>query len=150
MRRICSLIGMPVVCRRRKIGRLVYASLSPDLKQLDGIWVDCGLRGTRYISAEHLSMIGEMAVLSDNAGIRRRYSAAPLFFRAVSTDGSRIGAVTGAEIDEISFLVQALEISRGVWDDFYTGRVRSEAYTVKFEHGETIVVNSAQECNKED
>ena len=54
MRKIRNLIGMPVICRRQKIGRLVQAELSPDLTRLEGIWVDSGLKGTRYIPAEHV------------------------------------------------------------------------------------------------
>ena len=150
MRKIRNLIGMPVSCRRQKIGRLVQAELSPDLKQLEGIWVDRGLRGTRYIPAEHVGTIGEVAVLADSFGRRRRCSAAPLIYRAVSTDGERIGAVVGAEIDEISFLVGALEVTRGFWDDFYSGRLRVEGYRVKPERSEVIVVDSTQDEEKED
>ena len=86
MRKIRNLIGMPVICRRQKVGRLVQAELSPDLKRLDGIWVDSGLRGTRYIPAEHVGTIGQVAVLADNRGRRRRCNTEPLLYRAVSTD----------------------------------------------------------------
>ena len=148
MRKVRSLIGMPVICSRRRIGRLVQADLSEDLKQLEGIWVDCGLKGTRYIPSEHLSMIGERAVLADVRGQRRKCSARPLFYRAISTDGSRIGAIVGAEIDEISFLVRALELTRGFWDDLYLGRSRVEAYSL---HGKEIIVqDSIQDFERED
>ena len=129
MRKIRNLIGMPVICRRQKIGRLVQAELSPDLKQLEGIWVDRGLRGTRYIPAEHVGTIGQVAILADNRGKRRRCNSSGLLFRAVTTDGLRIGAVVGAEIDELSFLVGALEVTLGLWDDLYAGRLRVERYT---------------------
>ena len=150
MRKIRNLIGMPVICRRQKIGRLVQAELSPDLKQLEGIWVDRGLRGTRYIPAEHVGTIGQVAVLADNRGKRRRCSTSPLLYRAVTTDGLRIGAVVGAEIDELSFLVGALEVTLGLWDDLYAGRLRAERYTADPERREVIVVDSAQDDEKED
>lgn len=128
MRKLRSLIGMPVICRRQKLGRLVQAELSPDLRRMEGIWVDCALLGTRYITSDHLSMLGEVAVHSDDRGVRRRCTARPVFCRAASTDGRRIGAVVGAEIDELSFLVTALEITGGIWDDLYAGRSRVEQF----------------------
>ncbi len=130
MRKLRSLIGMPVLCRRQKLGRLVQAELSPDLRRLEGVWVDCALLGTRFITSDHLSMLGELAVHSDDRGVRRRCSTKPLLFRAAATDGRRLGAVVGAEIDELSFLVTALEITGGVWDDLYAGRSRAERFTV--------------------
>ena len=143
MRKIRNLIGMPVICRRQKIGRLVQADLSDDLKRMEGIWVDGGLRGTRYIPAEQLGMIGEMAVFADGPGRRKRCSGKSLLRRAVSTDGSRLGAIVGAEVDEISFLVCALELTRGFWEDLYLGRMRVEGFSV---HGrEAIITDSTQD-----
>lgn len=148
MRKIRNLIGMPVLCSRKKIGRLAQADLSDDLKRLEGIWVDGGLKGTRYIPSEHLSMIGERAVIADIRGQRRKCTGHPLLYRAVSTDGSRLGAIVGAEVDEISFLVQSLELTRGFWDDLYRGRSRVEAYSL---HGEEVIVqDSAQDTERED
>jgi len=148
MRKLRNLIGMPVICRRQKIGRLVQAQLSPDLKCLEGIWVDGGLKGTRYIPCERLSMIGKRAVIADDRGCRRKCRCAPLFYRAVATDGSRMGAIVGAELDELSFLVQALELTRGFWDDLSTGRMRVETFCVQ--GGEIIVKDSAKDFSKEE
>lgn len=148
MRKIRNLIGMPVICSRRRIGRLVQADLSEDLRRLEGIWVDGGLKGTRYIPSEQLSMIGERAVIADNRGQRKKCTGRPLLYRAVSTDGSRIGAIVGAEVDEISFLVRALELTRGFWDDLYLGRSRVEAYSLQ--GGEVIVQDSTQDFEREE
>lgn len=148
MRKIRNLAGMPVICCRRRIGRLVQAELSEDLKRLEGIWVDGGLKGTRYIPAEHLSVIGERSVIADVRGQRKRCTGKPLFYRALSTDGSRIGAIVGAEVDEISFLVHALELTRGFWDDLFLGRSRVEAYSLH--DGSVIVQDSTQDSERED
>ena len=143
MRKLRSLIGMPVICHQRRIGRLMQAELSDDMRRMEGVWVDTGLKGTRYIPAEQLCMIGEMAVLADARGKRRRCSARPVLARAISTDGSRIGAIVGAEVDEISFLVLSLELSRGFWNDLLRGRDRIESYRA---HGGAIIVsNPAQD-----
>lgn len=137
VRRLKNLIGMPVVCRRQKIGRLIQADLSTDLTRMEGVWIDGGLTGTRYISSEHLSMIGKSVILADSRGSRRRTSVHPLLRRAVSTDGRRIGAIVGAQIDEISFLVCTLELSRGFWDDLWYGRLQIRDFNAR---GAEIIV----------
>ena len=144
MRKLRNLTGMPVICRRRKIGHLLQADLSDDLKRMEGVWVDSGLLGTRYIPAEQLNMIGEMAVLTDSCGKRRRCSARSLLRRAVSTDGQRIGAIVGAEVDEISFLVHSLEITHGLWEDVFLGRSSAENYSAQ---GGGIIVSDSATAN---
>ena len=139
MRTIRGMIGMPVVCRGRRIGRLVQAELEDDLSRLRGIWVSAGPRGTRWIPAEALELLGRVAILSDGCGTRRRMRFAPLFRRATATDGTRLGAVTGAEIDELSFAVTALELSRGFWDDLMTPRPRVRRFTANRETGEILI-----------
>ena len=93
-------------------------------------------------------MIGEMAVLTDSRGTRRRARAQSLLRRAVSTDGSRLGAIVGAEVDEISFLVCALELTRGFWDDLWYGRLRVDDYNAQ--GAEIIVTDSTQHPLKEE
>ncbi len=144
MRKLRNLTGMPVLCNGRKLGRLVQAELSGDLRRMEGIWVDCGLKGTRYITADHLSMIGEMAVHSDDRGVRRRCKGEKLLLRAIGTDGARIGAAVGAEIDELSFLVTALEITHGFWDDLYAGRSRSEVFHLCEGKNEVMISHPTQ------
>lgn len=148
MRKLRNLTGMPVIFHCRKIGRLIQADLSDDLSRLDGIWVDGGLRGTRYIPSEQLGMIGERAVLTDACGIRRRAKIHPMLQRAISTDGSRLGAVVNAEVDEISFLVCRLELTRGFWDDLHRGRLMVSGYSKQ--GSEIIITDSAQDPFKEE
>lgn len=139
MRKLRSLTGMSVVCGSRRIGRLLQAELTADLRQLSGIWVGAGLMGTRFIPAERLEMLGEVAVMADDRGRRRPMRSRPLLKRAVSTDGSRMGAITGAEIDELSFAVCALELSEGLWDDLANHRRRVTRYTVNPDNGEVVI-----------
>lgn len=150
MRKLRNLLGMPVLCQRRRLGRLMQAELSRDLTRLEGIWVDGGLRGTRYVPAEQLAMIGEVAVLSDGRGTRRRCDARPLFLRAVDAAGERVGAIVGAEVDELSFQVRALELTRGLWDELWRGRERVERFTAQPERGLVIVSEAALEADKEE
>lgn len=139
MRKIRVLIGMPVVVNNRRVGRVVQAELSEDLRQLDGLWIDAGLRGTRYLPSDNLEMLGQVAVMADDVGRRKRCRSAPLFRRAVGTDGRRLGAVTGAEIDELSFRVEALELSCGLWDDLLYGRARIRKFTLNRENGSVVI-----------
>jgi len=139
MRKIRAMIGMPVVCRGKRIGRMIGADISGDLKSLLGIWVDSGIRGTRYIPSEEIEMLGRHTIMTDSCGRRKRLTSSPIFYRAVSTDGQRIGAVTGAEINDISFTVEALELSRGMFDDLVLGRLRIQNFSVNRETGEVII-----------
>ena len=102
MRKLRTLIGMPVVVQNRRIGRVVQAALSEDLTSLDGLWVDEGLRGTRLIPSESLEMLGRIAVVADEPGKRKKGRAGGLFFRAGAVHGllgrSALRARAGAPI----------------------------------------------------
>lgn len=145
MRKVRTLIGMPVVCDDRRIGRVLAADLAEDLRQLQGIWVGRGLTGTRYISSENLEMLGRVAVMADSAGTRRRSHAERLFRRAISTDGQRLGAIIDAEVDELSFRVVALELSAGLWDDLLHPRQRVTRYAVNRESGVVVIDPAGEE-----
>jgi len=145
MRKLRALTGLPVVCGHRRIGRLLRAELTEDLKQLSGIWVSAGIRGTRYIPAESLQWLGQVAVMVDDAGRRGHMPTGTLLKRAVSTDGRRVGAITGAEIDEVSFAVTALELSAGLWDDLLYRRQRIWGFTVNRDNGEVVVLPAEDE-----
>lgn len=139
MRKLRSLTGMSVICGSHRIGRVLQAELTGDLRQLSGIWVGAGLLGTRFIPAESLEMLGEVAVMAEDSGRRRPMRTKPLLKRAVSTDGRRMGAITGAEIDELSFAVNTLELSAGLWDDLAHQRQRVTRYTVNPDNGEVVI-----------
>ena len=149
MRKLRNLTGMPVICIRQRIGSVIQAQLSDDLRALDGIWVDCALRGTRYIAAEHIGTIGEAAIITDHRGVRRKMRSHSLVRRAVGTDGRRLGAIVGAQIDEVSMMVCALELCRGFWDDIYDGRTIVRRFSAKEAVSDTVIVD-LDEHEKED
>lgn len=150
MQKLRNMIGMPVMLNGKKIGRMVQAELTGDLKALRCIWIDAGLKGMRCIPAENLEMIGKKAVAADSAGIRSRCKTGLRVFRALSTDGRRIGAITGAQIDELTFAVESLELSCGFWDDLYRGRRQIRSYTTDPRNGEVILRDSAEKSSEED
>ena len=133
------MTGMPVVCEGRRIGRVLRADLAGNLSRMEGLWVGEGLRGTRYVPAERLELLGEVAIHADCAGVRKKMKPSPLPLRALSTDGRRLGAVTDAQVDPMSFQVTALELSLGVWDDMARGRPRVTHYTVNRDKGGVVI-----------
>lgn len=145
MRKIRALIGLPVVADGRRVGRVIQAELAEDLTELSGLWIASGFFGTRFIESDRIGMIGNVAVMADDAGIRKRCSSASLFRRAVGTDGSRLGAITGAEIDELSFRTEALELSGGLWDDLFSGRKSIRRFTLNQETGDVVIDVSEME-----
>ena len=146
MRKARSLVGMPVVCEGRRVGRVLRADLSGDLTRMEGVWVGAGIRPARYIPSERLQMLGRVAVMADCGGERKKLAPPPLPARALSTDGQRLGAVTGAEVDELTFRVASLELSGGVWDDLFSGRQRITDWTVNPD-GEVVI--DANQMNME-
>ena len=139
MRNVRGLIGMPVVCGGRRFGRVLRAELADDLTRLEGIWVGAGLRGARFIPAERLELIGSVAIHADGPGARKRMGGTPPLRRAIASDGRRLGAVTGAAVDELSFRVTALEVSAGLWDDLVHSRRFVRRYTVNRASGEVVI-----------
>lgn len=146
MRKARNLIGMPVIVDHRRIGRIVRIDLTDDWSFLSGIWVDAGLRGTRFIATENLCTLGEIAVIADNVGKRKRMGGNESLHRAIGTDGQRLGVISGMEIDELSFHVEALELSFGLWDDLIRGRKRIEQFHLNRTTGDVLI---AAETKKE-
>lgn len=139
MKKIRALIGLPVIVKGKRIGRVVRCELSNDLKHLEGLWITAVVFGTRFIPCEHLGVLGQVSVTADSSGIRRKGSGTSLFRRAVGTDGTRLGAITGADIDELSFRIDALELSCGLWDDLLYGRRRIHTFALNQTDGSVII-----------
>ncbi len=140
-----ALCGLPVVLSGRKLGRVAKASLSEDLERMEGIWVDAGLLGTRFIPSEAIQVLGEVSVTVDSPGKRERMRECALFRRAVTTDGARLGAVVGATVNDLSFQIDALIISTGVFDDLFRGRMKIRHFQTNLAGGEVIVDTQAKE-----
>ena len=106
-----SLNGLPVVCAGKRIGRVAQAALSDDLTRMDGLWVDAGLGGARFVPAEAIEVLGEVSVTVDMPGKRQKMQK------------TRLGAVVGANVDCVTFQVTSLTVSTGYWDDLLYGRL---------------------------
>ena len=67
-----SLNGLPVVCAGKRVGRVAQAALSGDLRRMDGLWVDTGLGGARFVPAEAIEVLGDVSVTVDAPGKREK------------------------------------------------------------------------------
>ena len=136
---IRTLIGLPVIVHDKRVGRVIQAEVSEDLKELAGLWTSVGFFSTRFIPVDCIGVLGCVSVIADDPGEKRRCRSKNLFRRAVGSDGSRLGAVTGAQIDDLSFRVEALELSRGLWDDLMTGRRYIRRFSLNQDTGNVII-----------
>ncbi len=129
---------MPVIRHGEVIGRVSCVLTDDQLKSLSGLYLYCGVTGSRFIECAQLDMIGDVAILSHGAGKRMQPNRPPIFRRALSPDGKPLGAITDAVIGEDTLCIEALELSRGYLDDLTGGRARIRQYSVQ-ENGDVIV-----------
>ena len=116
-----SLRGCKVICNGRYTGRVVQGTLCDTMTALDGLWIDRGLRGIRFVSAEHICVVGENSVVVDHTGERLRIKPKAFMVRAVTTDGMRLGAAVDAGIDGRTLAVEALAINTGWFEGLFRG-----------------------------
>jgi len=116
-----SMRGLKVIKDGKCIGRVVQGCMCDSLTMLEGFWADRILFGIRFISAEHICVIGKNTVIVDHPGEKLRMKPQTLFIRAVSTDGKRLGAAVDANIDEQTLRVKELAINTGWFDRISRG-----------------------------
>ena len=133
-----ALLGKPVLLGGKAVGHVAEVELDEALTRMTALYVDGGLSGTRRIAGEQVHLLGEVSVLVTDTGRRGRPKEAKMR-RARLHDGRRIGAVTGALLDEETFEVRALELTRGYLDDMFSGRQWFFHYAVNPVNGEVLI-----------
>lgn len=141
MKNVKALIGMPVILDGKRLGRTLDIGVTQDLKNMTGVYVDCGIRGNRFVPSDQIRLVGDVAIFVDSKGRRSRCNGMGQPRRALSTDGRRLGAVCGVLIDEEMQTIEALELSRGYIDDLIGGRQYVRHYTVS-QGGDDVVIYS--------
>lgn len=142
MKGLKAFVGMPVILGGRRIGHVACLTLDEGLTRVTGLRIARGLRGNRFIPASAVSLLGDVAVLVTDEGVRAGEERGLTIRRATATDGQILGAITGALIDERTLKVAALEMTSGWWEDLVRGR--------KYVHGWTVGLNGViLECDGE-
>ena len=142
MRTLRGIVGMPVVLDGQCIGRVLWAEPDEKLREIRAIWFSGHCIGARRIGRDAIDRIGSVAIIARSRGVRAKIHARPLFRRAVSTDGARLGAVVDAEIDD-ALQIRALWLSSGYPDDLLGGRIRIEQYSVPT--GDAVLIPMGEE-----
>lgn len=133
-----ALIGRPVLMNGEPIGHVTNVELDEALARMNALYVDDGFSGTRRIGGQAVRLLGEVSVLVDDRGKRARPKDNALR-RVRTSDGCRVGAVTGALLDEETLEVKALELSRGYFDDLFTGRQWVTRYAINLASGDVLI-----------
>ena len=145
MKNMRLLVGMPVICNGRKLGRVVQAEISEDLTRMTGLFIDAGFRGTRFIPADDVNMLGEVAILVESSGHRSERKDCGYPRRALDLNGRRLGAICGADVNETSLNIESLELSLGWLEDVLAGRKRVTQFSVSQPGGEVVIIELEEE-----
>lgn len=125
------LIGLPVIRDGKQIGTVERGVLAKNGKALRGLMIREGLRTARWISAESITLLGQLSILCSAPPVKPPHDCAFRLFRVTDANGLRIGLVTDALLDEETLCVTALEISSGPLDDLMDGRFFATSFDVK-------------------
>ncbi|MDR3051935.1 MAG: hypothetical protein LBU67_09490 [Oscillospiraceae bacterium] len=139
MTRLNRLIGLPVICGGKKLGRVSATTLTQTGKKLAGLWVQHGLRSARWIPADTILVLGDVSILVCAHPGKQGAARVPRMGRVCDTGGMRLGCVTDVRLDERTLAVDALEITFGPLDDLLTGRRWVQSFTVHPVSGDVVV-----------
>ncbi len=126
-----KVIGLPVMINGKQRGSVVRGVLTEDGRSLRGLVIRGGLRGTRWLPREQISLVGKICVIANGKGRRLPKDADYHLFRVTDPEGVRMGIVTDALFQEDTLRVAALEISGGPLDDLISGRWYATAFHVQ-------------------
>lgn len=144
LRSLRSLIGLAVLCHGKPIGHVAAVLLDGQLRAIQALYFDGPLSGTRRVEGAQVKLLGRVSVMVEDKGRRARLREEPIR-RALSTSGVRLGAITGALIDQRSGRVAALELSRGFWEDLTQGRQWVFHYAVNRDSEDVLLMSEGGE-----
>lgn len=136
MKRMSKMVGLPVVMEKtgKRIGRIERICLSADGQNVGGVIVAMfGLyRRRRFIEVGNILLWGEVSLLiKSHCQIPKEFREDDTKQRVYSTEGSLLGWMTDALIDETDSRVRAIEISFGFFDDLLRGRSFVHDFTLR-------------------
>jgi uncharacterized protein YrrD len=141
-----KMMGLPVILNGKSAGSVLRGVLTEDGRSLRGIVIRGGLRGARWLPRDQITLVGKISIIADGRPKRVPRDAAYRLFRVTDADGTRLGIVTDALLQEETMRVIALEISGGPVDDLIDGRWYATSFHVQ-PNGETghVTVSCARE-----
>ena len=150
LKSVRSLTGMPVVDAESgaRLGRVLRASVNAELTRLDGVWANVGWIRVRFYPSEAIRLIGDVAVLVADAEARKPRGSAFRMRRALNGAGRLLGAATDAFLDGETLKIEALEISRGFWEDIVSGRETVREFAVRLPDGDALVSEEGEKRNE--
>lgn len=139
MTRMNRLIGLPVLFEGKRVGRVSAASLSPCGTRLEGLFVQSGLAGAKWVPGEQIRVLGEVSVVIGSTPQKRSQGKLFIPGKVSDTSGMRLGSVTDARLDSRTLSVDALEITFGPIDDLLQGRRWVQSFTVQPGSGDVVI-----------
>jgi uncharacterized protein YrrD len=143
------LIGLPVVCGEKRLGRVSAVTLTRVGDRVAGLLVQSGLHGAKWIPTEAILCVGAISVLVKADGGGKQSAKPTRLGRVCDTSGMRLGCVTDARLDEQTLAVDALEITFGPLDDLFVGRRWVRSFTVHPESGDIVVPCERMDAGEE-
>lgn len=134
-----SMVGLAVLLEGRRLGRVADVELDDSLTRMTGLFVDSGLGGIRRIDNRQVQLLGRVSVMVSGRG-KRCPRPDPALRRALLSDGSRVGAITGAMINSQTRKVEALELSASYLEDILWGRRWIFRYAVRKDGADILVM----------
>lgn len=153
MIRISKLMGLAVVSSEtgKRIGLADRVILSADGQDAEGLVLrPWGFgRAKRFVSLDSIVLWGEVSIAVhaiQKISTAQKMRSDIIGLAVLDTSGQRLGWVTDVLIDEESGRVLSLEISRGIVDDFTTGRICVHNFTMR-PGGVVAVTETPEEDN---
>lgn len=143
MKSLMQMVGLPVVCGERRLGFVQAVSLSSRGDSVIGLNMQRNLHSAVWIPEQQIRVLGQMCVVIEKAPFVKAKTPFKLG-HVCDTSGLRLGFVTDAQIDELTRMVETIEVSFGPIDDLLYGRRLFKRFTVDPLTGD-VVVPSIQE-----
>lgn len=146
-----KMIGLPIILNGEAAGYILRGVLERDGRTLRGVVIRSGFSGARWLPRSQILLIGKVSVIAEGKTMKVPRDAAFRLFRVTDAEGSRLGVVTDALLNEETLHVAALEISSGPLDDLIGGRWYATAFHVRpaGETGHVTIARTREEGNRE-
>ncbi len=155
MKRLDEILGLPVILKQSglKVGTVSGACLAQSGKAIAGLMIEKNhWRGKGgFLPMNGTGLIGDVSVIAEGMNSHPK-ALTPLTLgqRVVSIDGQRLGLLTNAMIDVETGEITAVEVSRGLIDDWTSGRLWVRSFQNSSSQTVVDVESDSEYLDKED